>query len=370
MHEPATSRRTVVKTSLRGHLYLDWAPMPRVPNEYAECIVYLYPDLAAAEAGERLGGTGFVVGVRGVLDPTLHFLYVVTNYHIVDDGYSTVRINTKDGKYDAIELDERNWIRGPKDIDLAIYEVADLDQDKFHLRVAEINDFITREEMSEYDIGVGSDVFYLGRFVNVEGRSRNMPTLRFGTVAQIPIEPVDGKVSFLVEARSIPGFSGSPVFLYVPKPDGSVVASPLGLRKANTGTLGLRTTPGYRQALTAPKLLGVDWGHINDYMDCYDDRGKKLAFRVKSNSGLMTVVPIWFLEQMLNHPDVKRMREYRETEIIRNRSASADAASASRLKPASGDEPSAKGVVDENPQHLEDFTALLNAAAKTKPQAD
>jgi len=53
----------------------------------------------------------------------------------------------------------------------------------------------------------------MGRFVNAEGRLRNVPTLRFGTIAQIPIEKVDGQVSFLVEARSIPGFSGTPVVI-------------------------------------------------------------------------------------------------------------------------------------------------------------
>ena len=29
-------RRTVVKTSSKGRLYLDWEPMPRVPDEYTE----------------------------------------------------------------------------------------------------------------------------------------------------------------------------------------------------------------------------------------------------------------------------------------------------------------------------------------------
>ena len=35
------SHRTQVKISSRGRPYLDWEPMPRVPDEYLECIVYL-----------------------------------------------------------------------------------------------------------------------------------------------------------------------------------------------------------------------------------------------------------------------------------------------------------------------------------------
>jgi hypothetical protein len=49
-----------------------------------------------------------------------------------------------------------------------------------------------------------------------EGRQKNSPTARFGNIAQMPNEPVIIKrfeqECFLVEARSIGGYSGSPVF--------------------------------------------------------------------------------------------------------------------------------------------------------------
>src|SRR5215467_13131396 len=120
--------------------------MPRVPEDFLECIVYLYPSVAAAEAGERLGGTGFVVGVRGKIDRTNHFLYVVTNRHVIEAGNTTVRINTSDGKHDSLEYDQRNWIVGPPEIDLAVYAVPELDDSKFKLRVVEPENFITKDE--------------------------------------------------------------------------------------------------------------------------------------------------------------------------------------------------------------------------------
>src|SRR5260370_42243079 len=93
--------RTVTKLSARGEPYLDWEPMPRIPDEFLDCVVYLYPSQPAAEAGEGLGGTGFVVGIRSQ-DRSVQSLYVVTNRHVVELGNTTVRINTLDGKRDSV----------------------------------------------------------------------------------------------------------------------------------------------------------------------------------------------------------------------------------------------------------------------------
>ena len=64
-------------------------------------------------------------------------------------------------------------------------------------------------------------MFVVGQLVNSQGKVRNIPSTRFGNIAQMPYEPIEqdrvfGKFqqeSFLVEARSIIGFSGSPIFL-------------------------------------------------------------------------------------------------------------------------------------------------------------
>lgn len=62
-------------------------------------------------------------------------------------------------------------------------------------------------------------MFVVGRFVNAEGRQKNLPTLRFGNIAQSPQEKIKQdrvfgsfeQESYLVEARTISGYSGSPV---------------------------------------------------------------------------------------------------------------------------------------------------------------
>src|SRR5262249_10550832 len=101
-----------------------------------------------------------------------------------------------------------------------------------------------------------------------------------------------------------------------------------------------------------PWLMGVDWCHINDYVDAKDPQGNKLPFRVRSNSGMMGVVPIWKLEELLSRDDVKahRMKNKRAAQATPDSAASRDSAG-----PQSS---------DENPKHREDFNSLLHAAAR------
>lgn len=75
----------------------------------------------------------------------------------------------------------------------------------------------TREKMSEFRIGLGDEVYMLGLFQGHTGRQRNEVICRRGCVAMIPSEPVvvdrEGTRAdvYLMEVRSIGGFSGSPV---------------------------------------------------------------------------------------------------------------------------------------------------------------
>jgi hypothetical protein len=79
---------------------------------------------------------------------------------------------------------------------------------------------MTEIDLSEYDVGPGDDVFFVDRYVNHEGQQRNLPTVRLGIISMLPYEKVEhsrGTLvdSFLVEARSLGGYSGSPVFLFI-----------------------------------------------------------------------------------------------------------------------------------------------------------
>ena len=264
--------------------------MPRVPDDYLKCVVYLYPSIPAAEAGERLGGIGFILDVDAPHDPSIHFFYVVTNKHVADSGNTTVRFNTLDGRHEAQEYDEANWFKST-DADLAIYPLPLLEPEHFDFRAISVWQFITKEMIRKYNIGIGDEVFFAGRFYNAEGVDKNRPSLRFGTIAQVSTDVIDGEESFLVEARSIPGYSGSPVFQFT-------VVGVTNFMIETTPTKGM-----------GPYLLGVDWSHINEYVDAKNDRGEILPFKIRSNSGMMGVVPVWKLQELLLRGDVRKNRE-------------------------------------------------------------
>lgn len=234
------------------------------------------------------------------MDKANQFDHIITNKHVIENGNTTVRFNNRTREHEAFDYDERNWVKYPGS-DLAAFLLPEIDP-RLSYEVVEPSSFLNRDHIVRYDIGIGNEVFFVGRFVNAEGKDWNRPSLRFGTIAQASTDKVDGVESFLVEARSISGFSGSPVFFY------RMAGVPLQVHAA-----GHLATP------LGPWLLGVDWCHIYDYMDAYDDAGNKLSFKIRTNSGMMGVVPVWHLESLLFGPKLREMRKRKELEIANSR---------------------------------------------------
>jgi hypothetical protein len=77
---------------------------------------------------------------------------------------------------------------------------------------------ITAEHMQEHEVAVGDEVFITGLFSQRHGTRRNIPIVRVGNLACMTEEKVSTNYfgdmdAILIEARSIGGLSGSPVFL-------------------------------------------------------------------------------------------------------------------------------------------------------------
>jgi hypothetical protein len=336
--------------------------MPRIPDQFLECVVYLYASEQDAMEGRKTGGSGFIVAVPLPRLPDFCVAYAVTNMHVIENGASTLRVNTKDGKLDVFDLDPRQWIYHPAGDDLAICKLPfeERADDYDHSFISEDN-FLTTFDMQDLNIGLGDETFEVGRFFNQEGRQKNLPSLRFGNIAQMPWEPIRqargnkyfNQESFLVEARSQGGFSGSPVFVH--------------------------TNPGWRRPpakmteydyekwtkLDEPQtfLLGVCWGHINDWQPVRDATGEPISsgLKVRDNAGMMAVVPAWKITEMLHMPELVKARREEEDAEIKKRQQQP-------LPPASTDSVEAPAPKDANPQHREDFTSLLGKAARTPPQ--
>ncbi len=294
-----TGGRCITVHAPTGEILSQWLPaLPRIPDRYLDCVVYLYPSAKDAEEGVRLGGSGFLVAaeVDGRQPGDMYF-YVVTNKHVVERGSTTIRMKSKTGGNVVFETDERTWIYHPAGDDIAVTNVC-FDPRYFTFSYIQTSNFITKEIVKEMSIGPGDEVFVVGRFINHEGKQQNLPTVRFGCVGQMPNEPVhqdDGflQESFLVEAKSIGGYSGSPVFVFIP------AASEREGVKGWVEEMKVLRSHG-------PWLLGVDWGHINDWTPVCDsaghpvNKGDPFALQVRINTGLMGVVPAWKLYELLH----------------------------------------------------------------------
>lgn len=354
----------VPRVSSRGHTVHVWEPdVARIRDEFLDCVIYLYPDAPSAEAGERIGGSGFLVGVMSKgLPQNFWFLYAVTNKHVVKNGATTIRLTTRDGKTDVIETDERSWVDHPDGDDLSVCLISfDPMVFKFH-HIPRAN-FLTHEIIENLKVGPGDEVFVVGRFISHEGKQQNRPTARFGFIGQMPLEPVvqdDGfaQESFLVEVRSIGGYSGSPVFLYVMP----VIPDTYSARKLQPA------------GLYGEWLLGVEWGMLLDWEPVCNERGEPInpsnprAMRVPINTGMMGVVPVWKLADLLDKGPIAEHRAEVERRVLEHQKKKPPT---SRKSAASEPAPqSSFPSSDENPTHREDFMRLVGAAARKQEPED
>jgi len=121
----------------------------------------------------------------------------------------------------------------------------------------------------------------------------------FLSIAQMPGEKIlfpdrREQESVLVEARSIAGYSGSPVFIYLSFFDRS---RSLRHYKPNWGF--------------GPWLLGVDHCHLSAFEPVRQRTSGHVVnedWYVENNTGMMGVVPAWKLTEMFDMPEVKHIR--------------------------------------------------------------
>ena len=282
--------------------------VPLIPPYMLKSVVLVYADRAHALAGEKTGATGYLVSVRL---PTIErvMLHVVTAAHCFADRDIYVRVNKRDGGTEVIEVTASEWVRHMDGDDVAAAPIG-LDFDRQDWLAMNIELFITEERISEHRIGPGDEVFMLGRFKGHEGDVQNVVTARFGNISSMPIEPImreDGirQESFLVEMRSLPGYSGSPVFCYV-APGSKRYGEPGEFAPSSSWPSG-------------PWLLGLDWCHLRDKEPVRDKSGAELpeGEHVKVNTGMAGVVPAWKISEVLMGKELEKVRRLEE-EAVKN----------------------------------------------------
>jgi len=285
--------------------------MPRVADNLLESVVYLYGSVADAQTGEMSGGTGFLVSLP--LDESnlrAGFLYAVTNSHVIrEGGASVLRVNKRGGGVAIMEVPTDAWHHHPVGDDVAVCQLG-LSAETIRFMSISRGSILTREDVEHPGryIGIGDDVFFVGRFAEHEGRATNLPSLRFGTIAQMPWEPVLHERGimqecFLVEARSLSGFSGSPVYLYY------ALHGPGGATAVIGGEEEEVPPRNYAQA-SPWYLLGIDFAHLSRRERVRDAAGEPVEdYWVRSNTGMMTVVPSWKLLELLDDEELVAARK-------------------------------------------------------------
>lgn len=279
--------------------------MPRIKDLVLDCSIYIYKNKEDAENGSQSGGSGFICGVPCPIHDKGVYIYAVTNNHVINNIRATgsdssfIRVNTRDGQTEIVEISLEAWIAHNDSDDIAACKF-DVSGKNVKLSYIVPKDFITEKIITEKHIGIGDEVFLIGRFYGHEGRQTNIPTARFGNLAMMPKEPVRHETgllqeSFLVEIRTVSGYSGSPVFLYIP---------PMNFRHVGGDEYGNPAPQTY--------LLGVHWGHLHEKARVTNkdgkwmpvDESKEDKWLVNLNSGMGMVVPAWKLQELLNQDEL------------------------------------------------------------------
>ena len=223
----------------RSSIVLDAEAM-RFPDILKEIVIFLYVyDEERAKYAPI--GTAFFVGL---VSEDLFFPYLVTCRHVVEQHLNDGKIIH--GRFnlagDAGGVDYEafpsEWVfHVDKTVDVAVlswpqtnaklpYRWAALPFDKAI--------FKSRDAQPEgRGIKEGDDVFFIGLFAQYTGNERNFPIVRFGKIALVTNEPIQtelgSSVNLILETQAYPGNSGSPLFIPTQTPDGTIVASLLGI---------------------------------------------------------------------------------------------------------------------------------------------
>ncbi len=173
-------------------------------------------------------GTGFFVSIPSIILGG-HFTYFVTAKHVVQGLKSEhiyIMANRRSGastiNFGIVE--NRFWFHPTdKSADVAVAQVAEADPEA---DIAPLSDTMLLKRPFPKTIGIGSEVFMTGMFRLVSGNPLDResaqngiiePIVRTGNIAMIPKAQIQTNFGYadvyLIEARSLGGLSGSPVFV-------------------------------------------------------------------------------------------------------------------------------------------------------------
>jgi hypothetical protein len=162
--------------------------MPRTSDWFLDCVFYIYnSELAANENDERVGGSGFLVAKRRPDNPSAFQIFGVTAAHVISGAKTPfLRFNKRfENEIQVLEVSKSKWKQhfGGDDISVARLEIS---PHVYRTLCIETERFVTDDVLTEKDIGIGDNVFMVGRFVHHSGGvAQNIPSVRFGNIAMM-----------------------------------------------------------------------------------------------------------------------------------------------------------------------------------------
>jgi hypothetical protein len=197
-----------------------------INDSVQKCVVFL----GTREKGIfRPKATAFYVAVQS---EGVGFRYLVTAEHVIS-GLRTneqeiwVRANLTSGTSQEGRLPPTEWWEHPGGETELLTDVAVLpvnvtpDEDLLMVPLSSPNSIAaTKELLDATGVRVGHDIYITGLFRSHCGNQRNIPIIRVGNIAMMRDEPIRTEYcgptdAYLVEARSVHGLSGSPVFINI-----------------------------------------------------------------------------------------------------------------------------------------------------------
>lgn len=288
----------------------------RIDPVVRECALFIY---FRAKGEEKPVGTAFLVGIE--LETSIGkrvFSYLVTAKHVIEkidkeseDKITLIRFNSREGGFRKLEIHTKDWILHPQDasIDVAIHPWT-LSYNELSHKYIPATMAATKEIIAKESITVGDEIYYVGLFTQHPGRESNLPIVRQGTIALMPEEEISvadfGPIeAFLIEARSIGGHSGSPVFVNLHS--GRKVGKTTALGSGRHYWLGLM----YGHYKRPEGISSSDSVHALEEM----------------NMGIGIVVPAEKVLEVLNQPDLVLERAQEVARINKNQLPMPDRAS-------------------------------------------
>lgn len=293
----------------------------QVPDEVRQCVVYL---CASTASGMQLAGTGFLVGVKPENELVVGmFAYVVTAKHVLrdiksvsTDGQAYLRLNRQAGEPEMVGTPIDSWETHPTDpsVDAAVLSLS-LDG-ALDFKMLPVTMAATERIIELQNIGVGEDVYLTGLFINHFGNQRNLPIVRTGTIAAMPEEKIHtsdyGDMdAYLIEARSIGGLSGSPVFVYL----APVRSMPDGVDEAGRPKLSIRYSGTGSPQYFWLGLMHGHWDIEEPGMDTVVRRARLEAV----NMGIAIVVPAAKVLEIINKDSMMHRRLEGERKAMKQR---------------------------------------------------